>query len=96
MRQKKIKKNKREEEEQLLAGQNDQFFGELDIDGEVEEEKEAMEQEEDVKLLVDNLLKERLGDLASAVERYLNRPSLRRNTMPVSNTARASLRYRQT
>ena len=51
-----------------------------------------MEQEEDVKLLVDNLLKERLGDLASAVERYLNRPSLRRNTMPVSNTARASLR----
>ena len=86
------KKKKKEEEEQLLKQHNNVFFGELDIDEEVVDEKEVMEQEKNVKLLVDNLLKERLGDVAWAVERYLERRSLRRNTMPVFNTARASLR----
>jgi hypothetical protein len=72
------KKKKKEEEEQLLKEHNNAFFGELDnvqftspvdIDEEVVDEKEVMEQEEDVKLLVDNMLKERLGNVAWVVER---------------------------
>ena len=43
-------------------------------------------------MLVDYLFQEKLGGLAWAVVRYLGRPGMRRNTMPVVKTARASLR----
>ena len=43
-------------------------------------------------MVVDFLSQEKLGDLAWAVVRYLGRPGLGRNTMPVVKTARASLR----
>ena len=43
-------------------------------------------------MVVDCLLQEKLGDLAWAVVRYLGRPGMRRNTMPVVKTARARLR----
>ena len=46
----------------------------------------------EVNVLFDCLLQEKLGDLAWAVVRYLGRPGLMRNTMPVAKTARASLR----
>ena len=44
--------------------------------------------------LVDALLEEKLGDKSWLVVRYLDRPGPRRNTMPVMNTAMASLRCR--
>ena len=40
-------------------------------------------------MVVDFLLQEKLGDLAWAVVRYLRRPGLTRNPMPVVKTARA-------
>ena len=43
-------------------------------------------------MVVDCLLQEKVGDLVWAVVRYLWRPGLRRNTMLVVKTARASLR----
>ena len=78
-----------------------EFNAELDSETEVEgQEGEAFsapislvkEQEEEVRRLVDSMLEERLGDLASAVVRFLGRPAPRRNTMPVPHTASASLR----
>ena len=45
-----------------------------------------------MNVVVDCLLQEKLSDLALAVVRYLGRPGLRRNTMPVVKTARPSLR----
>ena len=43
-------------------------------------------------MVVNCLLQENLGDLAWAVVRFLGRPGLRKNTMPVVKTARASFR----
>ena len=48
---------------------------------------------EEARQLVDVLLEDRLGNLASLVVRYLERPKGKNNTMPVINTAMASLRY---
>jgi hypothetical protein len=45
-----------------------------------------------VRKVVDALLQEKLGEVASAVVRYLGRPGSRRNTMSVVSTAMASLR----
>ena len=45
-----------------------------------------------MNVVVDCLLLKKLGDLAWAVVRYLGRPGLRRNTLPVVKTDRASLR----
>ena len=50
------------------------------------------EQEKEVKLLVDTLLEERLGEEAWLVVRYLGRPGPKNNTMPVLHTAKASIR----
>ena len=49
-------------------------------------------QQEEVNKVVDELLKRELGELAGLVVRYLERPKPMRNTMPVPNTAKASLR----
>ena len=42
----------------------------------------------------DALMEEKIGDKSWLVMRYLDRPGPRRNTMPVMNTAMASLRCR--
>lgn len=96
------RKRKLEEEEKLLKDNEEEFFSELDCETEEVEgtDKEVFsppismvkEQEEGVRRLVDSLLKERLGKVAWAVVRYLGWPGPRRNTMPVVNTASASLR----
>ena len=94
-------------EEKLLAEQ-EEFNSELDMDmdiGEVKEQDEFLppsltkdeckikdKEKEKEAVFVDFLLQEKFGDLAWAVVRYLRRPGLRRNTMPVVKTARASLR----
>ena len=49
--------------------------------------------DDEVTQMVDALLKERLGDAAFLVVRYLDRPVSQRNTMPIPNTVKASLRY---
>ena len=43
--------------------------------------------------LVESLLANELGDKASLVSRYLDGPPAKRNTMPVFNTARATIRF---
>ena len=48
--------------------------------------------DQEAQKLVDRMLKDRLGDLAHLVVRYLDRPRLRNNTMSVIHTARGSLR----
>ena len=58
----------------------------------IKDECKTKYREKEVNVVVDCLLQEKLGDLAWAVVRYLGRPSLRRNTMPVVKTARSSLR----
>ena len=76
------------------------FLNELDeeIDGvDVEEEIEthhqlSAEQRREVRRLVEPMLKEKLGDAAALVVQYLGW-GLKRNTMSISNTARASMRY---
>ena len=50
-------------------------------------------QEEEVNILVDKLLHVKLGKCAHMVVQYLNRSKLKRNTMPVPNTAKASIRW---
>ena len=95
------RKKKLEDEENLLEENVKEFNAEMDFETEVEgQEGEVFsaptslvkENEEEVRRLVDSLLEERLGDMASAVVRYLGRPAPRRNTMPVPHTASASLR----
>ena len=56
------------------------------------DECKIKDKEKEVNVVVDCLLQEKLGDLVWAVVRSLGRPGLRRNTMPVVKTARASLR----
>ena len=51
------------------------------------------EEQKEAKLLVEALLRQRLGDKANLVVRYLGWQELKRNTMPISNTAKASIRY---
>jgi hypothetical protein len=96
------RKKKVEEEEQLVKETEKEFFAELGCETEevVELDEEVFsapislvkEQEEEVMRVVDDLLEERLGEVALAVVRYLGRPAPRRNTMRVANTASASLR----
>jgi len=50
------------------------------------------EEEENSIRFVDWLLNEKLGELSHLVTRYLNRPKLKRNMIPVLNAAKASLR----
>ena len=51
------------------------------------------EQEIEVKEIVDKFLNEKLGKNAYLVTRFLDKSKPKRNTMPISNTARASLRW---
>ena len=50
-------------------------------------------QKKEAAKIVDILLTDKLGDGAYLVKRFLDKPESKRNTMPVINTARASLRY---
>ena len=43
--------------------------------------------------MVENLLADKLGDKASLVTRHLDGQQAKRNTMPVPNTARATIRF---
>ena len=99
----KQKRNKKQEEqEKLLQEKQDEFHTNWEVEQEEEFDQELtqqpgsdyvgiMKQKEEVRKLVDTLLEERLGDEASLVLRYLERPAPR-NTMPVPHTARASIR----
>ena len=49
-------------------------------------------QKKEAAKIVDILLTDKLGDGAYLVKRFLDKPESKRNTMPVINTARASLR----
>ena len=51
------------------------------------------EEKENVTALIDCLLKQKLGDLSYLVVQYLDRPTPKRNMVPVPNAAKASLRY---
>ncbi|KAG0698754.1 hypothetical protein GWK47_025973 [Chionoecetes opilio] len=51
------------------------------------------QEQQEAAILVDRLLRERLGSLAPLVMQYLDRPAARRNTMPVRNLALASIRF---
>ena len=48
---------------------------------------------EDLDTLVDCLLSNRLGEHAFLVAQHLDRPKLKRNMMPIPNTAASSLRF---
>ena len=97
-----IKKKKKLEEEEKLLAELEEFHSELDMDMDIgdaflppsltKDEFKIKDKEKEVNVVVDYLLQEKLGGLAWAVVRYLGRPALRRNTMPVVKTARASLR----
>lgn len=50
-------------------------------------------QKKEAAKIVDIMLTDKLGDEAYLVKRFLDKPESKRNTMPVINTARASLRY---
>ena len=101
-----LKRKKKLEEEEKLLAEREEFHSELDMDMDIGEEKDQdaflppsltkdefkiKDKEKEVNVVVDCLLQEKLGDLAWAVVRYLGRPGLRRNTMPVVKTARSSL-----
>ena len=72
-------------------------YGSEGLDVECEEVDHVLElsqrQQDKVNRLVDSLLEKNLREFAFLVSRYLKRPCLRRNTMTVLNTAKASLRY---
>ena len=53
------------------------------------------EQEEEARVLVRSLLEDRLGSKAGLVVRYLGWPGPKRNTMPVTHTAKASIRWKK-
>lgn len=98
------KKNKLEEEEAILL---EQQLHEMKVLCEEEVTSPSLstdesfifpttltkEEDDDANRVVDWLLNQKLGDLAHLVTCYLDRPAPKRNTMPVHNTARASLRY---
>ena len=95
----KRKKKVEREKEILLVEVAEEELQDLEEGVEVEEQEfippPAMvkEQVEEARKLVDSLLEEKLGKDASLVVRYLERPQPQRNTMPVLETARASLRW---
>ena len=51
------------------------------------------EEEVEARQLAEALLEEQLGDEAWLVVRYLGWPGPKRNTMTISNTAQASIRF---
>ena len=98
----KLRKEQKEEEREamLLELQEASNLEELDVESE-EENIEVYkpsaatqkEEKEEVKMLVEELLRQRLGEQANLVVRYLGWPGPKRNTMPILHTARASLRF---
>ena len=99
----KRKQKERDMEEKLLEQnkETEEFMAELEEGGQQEDQEDFIphlslemrkEQEQEVKVLVDTLLEERLGEEAWLVVRYLGRPGPKNNTIPVINTAKASLR----
>ena len=95
---------KMEEEQNMRLEQEEQAmaFMQQESDGDdIEQEEvfkppahEVKRDQDEVNKLVDHLLEQRLGkDNINLVVRYLGRPGPRRNTMSVTNTAMASVRY---
>lgn len=76
-----------EEGNEMVCIDNQEEFSIQSVDSKVEKE-----QQEEVKKIVDSLLDQKLGELSFLVIRYLERPKPNRNTMPIHNTARASIR----
>lgn len=100
----KVKKQKKQEGEESrlreLQLEENTFDHEIRSDQSLEEEDmftpppSVLQQEKkEVVRLVDWMLKEKLGNLAHLVVQYLDRPGLKRNTMPVHKLAMASLRF---
>ena len=91
------KRDKEEQMEKMLMERQEEsnlFELEQNLDEcALEAENLPAQDENAARALVGALLRERLGELAHLVERFLERPRLKRNTMGVQNTAKASLRY---
>ena len=97
------RRKKQEEEEAMLLEQQEASNCFECEEGEVAEIEEIeafrpslaiqKEEQKEAKLLVETLLSEKLGDKANLVVRYLGWQELKRNTMPIPNTAKASIRY---
>ena len=83
----------RQEESNLLELEENMENCEVEAESMKEFRPPPAQEKEAARVLVDALLKERLGDSAYLVARFLERPKLKRNTMGVQNTAKASLRY---
>ena len=103
--ERKRKRKEEEAKEQLLVDQSnaEAFLAEVEDSGDLGNCEEYVppssvlkEQEEETRELVKYLLEDRLGSKASLVVRFLDWPGPKRNTMPVSHTAKASLRWENT
>ena len=101
-----LKRQKKEEEEksrlqQLEDEERTRHQQDASEEVEMEEEEEAYSlslrerrrMEKETRLLVEWLLKSRLGKHVSLVLRYLDQPAVKRNMMAVQNLAAASLRF---
>ena len=99
--EKKRRRKMDEEKERLLVDKSnvENFLAELEVedenqdcDGYVPPPSIVKEEEEETRSLVKSVLEEKLGEHAWLVVRYLGWPGPKRNTMPIPNTAKASLR----
>ena len=71
----------------------DEDFEEDHKDESIKKPKLTKKEESEAKMIVDWLLKERSGDKAELVMRYLKTHTIKKNFMPVPSTAAESLRY---
>ena len=97
-----MRKEQKEEEREAMLLELQEASNLEEPDAESEEEDVEVykpsaatqkEEKEEVKMLVEELLRQRLGEQANLVVRYLGWPGPKRNTMPILHTARASLRF---
>ena len=99
------RQRKQEEEAEILLQQQaaaDDFLAELEenepLSSQEAEEfeprnvKSKEQEKEECRQIVDTWLASYLGDKIGLVTRYLDRPQSKNNTMPLPNTARASIR----
>ena len=99
---KQVAKQQRQEAEQKeREEQARMFMAEVDIDNNLLDGEDddfvlspqfSRKQQGEIDRFVDSLLDQKIGKLAHLVVRYLDRPGPKRNTMPLHNTAKASLR----
>ena len=99
---KQVAKQQRQEAEQKEREEQPRMFmAEVDIDNNLLDGEDddfvpspqfSRKQQGEIDRFLDSLLDQKIGKLAHLVVRYLDRPGPKRNTMPLHNTAKASLR----